>query len=288
MARCATNCRELTITRLAWEEILETASGAALLVEAHRQLAELDLRAGCFDDAGRHLETAAELAGKSLAASEAASCWLVYADYLANRLLVRKAREAVASACHFAEKTGNPAVISGPTGYAGLVAAICGRAPEASDLVERALRIALDQELPEQTALAYRRRANVCEYRADYTGEAAAHLEAIRYCRNARERAGELSCLSCLAGAYFRTGEWKDASETADAVLRDRKAHPAYQAIARAVRAQLPFFGANNAARRGFLIEVWANLDNSAVSSESTFKSFGRGHFTWKTRVIAN
>ena len=70
---------------------------------------------------------------------------------------------------------------------------MCGRAPEASDLVERALRIALDQELPEQTALAYRRRANVCEYCADYVGETAAHLEAIRYCRTARERRPENS-----------------------------------------------------------------------------------------------
>ena len=65
---------------------------------------------------------------------------------------------------------------------------MCGRSPEASSLVERALRIALDQELPEQTALAYRRRANVCEYGADYTGEAAAHLEAIRYCHVPSEK----------------------------------------------------------------------------------------------------
>ena len=179
---------------------------------------------------------------KALAASEAAGCWLAYADYLANRLKVRKARKAIATACRFAEMSENPALLSEAVGYAGLVAAMCGQAPEASDLVERALRIALYQGLPEHTALAYRRRANVCECGADYTGEAAAHLEAIRYCRAAGEKAGELSCLSCLAGDYFRTGEWKDASETTDAVLRDRKAHPAYQAMARTVRAQLAAF----------------------------------------------
>ena len=48
------------------------------------------------------------------------------------------------------------------------------------------MRIALDQGLPEHTALAYRRRANLCEYGADYTGEAA--LEAIRYCRQPERR----------------------------------------------------------------------------------------------------
>ena len=242
MARCALNCREDRIARLAWEEIIEIASDAERLVEARRQLAELDLREGSFDEAGRHLETAAKLAERTLAASEASHCWLAYADYLANRLLVRKAREAVAAACCFAEKSANMALLSETIGYAGLVAAMCGRASEASDLVERALRLALEQGLPVQTALAYRRRANVCEYCADYVGETAAHLEAIRYCRRAGEKAGELSCLSCLAGAYFRTGEWKDATQTADAVLRDRKAHPAYRALARTVRAQLAAF----------------------------------------------
>ena len=288
MARCAINCREATIARRAWEEILETASDAARLVEAHRQLAELDLGEGCFDDAGRHLETAAELAGKSLAASEAANCWLAYADPLANCLLVGKAREAIASACHFAEKSGDPAVISEAIGYAGLVAAMCGRAPEASDLVERALRIALDQELPEQTALAYRRRANVCEYRADYTGEAAAHLEAIHYCRTARERAGELSCLSCLAGAYsglanggtLRRPQMPSCA-TGESIPPIRQSRAQYVL-------NWPFFGANNGARRGFSIEVWSNLDNSAASPESTFKCFGLRPFTLKTRANSN
>ena len=112
MARCALNCRDYQIARLAWEEIIEMASDVERLVEAHRQLAELDLREGSFDEAGRHLETAAQLAERTLAASDVSHCWLAYADYLANRLLVRKAREAVASACRFAEKSENMALIS--------------------------------------------------------------------------------------------------------------------------------------------------------------------------------
>lgn len=90
MARCALNCRDYQIARLAWEEIVEMTSDLERLVEAHRQLAELDLREGSFDKAGRHLETAAKLAERTLAASDASHCWLAYADHLANRLLVRK------------------------------------------------------------------------------------------------------------------------------------------------------------------------------------------------------
>ena len=106
---------------------MKYAPDTGRLVEPHRKLAELDLGAGSFDEPGRHLELAAELAEKALAASEAACCWLAYADYLANRLLVRKAREAVATACGFAEKSEDPGLLSEAVGYAGLVAAMCGR-----------------------------------------------------------------------------------------------------------------------------------------------------------------
>jgi hypothetical protein len=90
-----------------------------------------------------------------------------------------------------------------------------------------------DQELPEQTALAYRRHRGEDELR-----RRRAHLEAIRYCRTAGEKAGELSADGLAAySALAREGRF----QTADVVLRDRKAHPVYQAIA-AWRAQLAVF----------------------------------------------
>lgn len=242
MARCAMNCREDAIARLAWEEILEMTSDPGRCVEALRQLAALEQVGGELEEAGRHLEQAARLAEEKLPAADAAQCWLAWADYLANRLLVTRAREAAQTAREHAEKSKSHALISETVGYCGLVAAMGGRAEEASDLADLSLRIAVDHDLPEQTALAYRRRANICEYAADYTGEAAAHLQAISYCRSLGERSGEISCLSCLANACFRTGEWKDALETANSVLKDRKAHPAYHAIARMVPAMIAAF----------------------------------------------
>ena len=242
MARCAINCREDTVARFAWEEILDITSDPARRVEALRQLAAVRQMTGELEEAASNLEEAARLAAEMLPSEDAARCWLAWADYLANRLLVTKAREAAKTAWEHAEKSKSHALISETVGYCGLVAAMAGRAAEASDLADLSLRIAVDHDLPEQTALAYRRRANICEYSADYTREAAAHLQAITYCRSLGERGGEISCLSCLANAYFRTGEWKEASETANTVLKDRKAHPAYHAIARMVPAMLAAF----------------------------------------------
>ena len=163
MARSAMNCREHSIARLAWEEICEMTPDTKRLVEAHRRARRARFECRMLRRSWSPSRNRCGAGRRKLTAYEAAGCWLAYADYLANRLLVRKAREAVASACRQAEKSENPALISEAIGYAGLVAAMCGRASEASELVERALKIALDQELPEQTALAYRRRANVCD-----------------------------------------------------------------------------------------------------------------------------
>ena len=191
MARCAVNCREHSIARLAWEETLEIAPDAGRLVEAHRQLAELDLHSKRFDGGpGRHLELAAELAEKALAASEAAGCWLAYADYLANRLLVRKAREAVATACRFAEKSENPARFPkrsatrdwSPPCAAGLPKwpswsnALCG-SPLIKDFPSTPRWLTVAEPTCASTA------------RTMPAGEAAAHLEAIRYCRTAGRKA---------------------------------------------------------------------------------------------------
>jgi hypothetical protein len=66
IARCALNCREHRVARLAWQEIIEVASDSGQLVEARRQLAELYLREGSFDEPGRQLETAAKLAESRL------------------------------------------------------------------------------------------------------------------------------------------------------------------------------------------------------------------------------
>ncbi len=62
----------------------------------------------------------------------------------------------------------------------GFAAAMGGRAVDAAKLVEQALHIALEHHLPEQTALAYRRRATIRVWlRGRDRNEVAAHREAI-------------------------------------------------------------------------------------------------------------
>ena len=66
-------------------------------------------------------------------------------------------------------------------------------------------------------------------------------------------------------------------SQTADAVLRDGKAHPAYQAIARTVRAELAVFRGEQRSAARLLDRSLIELRQLAASLESIFKYFGRG-----------
>jgi DNA-binding CsgD family transcriptional regulator len=140
-----------------------------------------------------------------------------------------------------AETSQSAALLSEVRGWDGLVSAMAGDHKSATALIEESLRLALENDLPEQAALAYRRRANIAEYCSNYSGEVEAHKAAIQYCR--KEGVGDqASCLSCLAYASFRTGDWQDALESGAAVRDDPDAHPALKAMAACVEGLIAAF----------------------------------------------
>jgi DNA-binding CsgD family transcriptional regulator/tetratricopeptide (TPR) repeat protein len=233
-ARCASNGGRLDAVRSAWEELADYASDNSLPlleVESLRQLA------GCADDAFRiadFLSRAADIAERHLTAAQAFPHVMALVDHLANRARLTLAQAAMDRAFALAVSTEDPALLSEAFSWQGLLAAMTGRHQAAQQSIEEGLRIALNHDLKDQAALAYRRRANICDYQGNYPGEQSQHHEAIQYCRSNR-RDGEMTCLSCLAYACFRLGDWKDALSTAKTVLADPAAHPALKAIAQAV-----------------------------------------------------
>ena len=233
-ARCAANAGDWPAAAAAWEEIGEFARDAkmpALQADALRQLA------GCSHDpvrVGECLEKAAQIAGAELPPQLAISHILARVDHLAGRMRIAAAAAVLSTADELAHASGDPAWISEVLGWRGLLAAMAGRHEEARQRVMESLRLALDHDLKEQAALAYRRQANICEYAGDYHGERDHHHEAIRYCRS-RKVDGETVCMSCLAYVCFRTGEWKDALATARKVLTAEGSHPALAALSQAV-----------------------------------------------------
>jgi DNA-binding CsgD family transcriptional regulator/tetratricopeptide (TPR) repeat protein len=220
MARCATNARDTTAARDAWEELATYAAESghhALRVDALHELAAL-----LSDPAktGTILLDAAETASRGLSPADAFRHWIAYVDHLSNRVRIRPALEAFVQAESAAEQSKDPALRSEMLGWKGLLAALSGEAREATRWVEESLRLAIEHQLPAQTAIAYRRRANIADYAGNYHAEMDHHGIAIRYCRES-DTGGEEICMSCMAYACFRTGDWKDALATARQVLSE-------------------------------------------------------------------
>jgi DNA-binding CsgD family transcriptional regulator/tetratricopeptide (TPR) repeat protein len=240
-ARCASNAGDSSSAASAWQEIEGYARDAGrpeLQAEALRQLAAYS------DDPvrlGECLERAAQIAEVDLPPRSAVPHLLARVEHLAGRMRIAAASEVVSKAGELALACGEPSLVSEVLGWQGLLAAMAGRHEEANERVRQSLRLALDHDLKEQAALAYRRQANICDYAGDYSGQRDHHHEAIRYCRT-REVDGEIVCMSCLAYVCFRTGEWKEALSTARKVLSGEGTHPVLAAISHGVTGLIAAF----------------------------------------------
>lgn len=241
MARCATNARLTDEARKAWEELAghgRESGRHELRADALHQLAML---APDLVKAGVLLAEAAKLAAEELAPEHAYRHGLAHVDLLVNRVRVAAAREAFTTVEDAALRSGNPALHSEMLGWKGLIAAMAGEAEDATRHVEEGMSIAIAHQLPEQVAFAYKRRANIADYAGKYSLEKHSHDVAIRYCRESQ--AGEaVVCMGCLSYACFRTGDWKEALDTAREVLGEPDLHPGLRSIAGAVKGMIAAF----------------------------------------------
>lgn len=139
--------------------------------------------------------------------------WFAYARFLLDNIRVSDALRADETALRACQELEQPALQSEILAHAALASAMKGDSKEALERIEKALTIAISNELPEQIAIAYRRKANIMEYSGDYVGYRDLELESLDRCR--MEGWDELthSCLSCVSFAFFRLGQWKQSSE---------------------------------------------------------------------------
>ncbi|QJE96349.1 LuxR C-terminal-related transcriptional regulator [Luteolibacter luteus] len=255
MARCATNARLTDEARKAWEELADHARDTGkhdLRADALHQLAILSADPV---RAGELLAEASKLATRELGPEEAFRHGLAHVDLLVNRVRVAAAKLAFVAVEEAALKSKNPALQSEMLGWKALIAAMAGEAGDATRFVEEGMQIAITHQLPEQVAFAYKRRANIADYAGQYSLEKHSHNVAIRYCRES-QTGEEIVCMGCLSYACFRTGDWKEALDTAREVLGQPDLHPGLRAIAGGVRGMIAAF-------RGEKASAFRHLDEA-------------------------
>jgi DNA-binding CsgD family transcriptional regulator/tetratricopeptide (TPR) repeat protein len=272
MARCARHARDLGAARLAWEEILATCRATGSTegeVEAHNQLAEFSQLLGDHTAAVSSLRKAAELRQRTGSDLQAARQWFALASYLTSRIRVRDALAALALAREAAEKAEHVGLRSEIFALEGFVLAMMAKHDEARARVDSSLRLALDNGLPMQAAIAYRLLADLRDFKADYGGARDAQLHAISFCRQQGSVSEEHMCLGCLGYALFRTGQWRRAIENARKVLVNEDAFPLARAAVAVVPAMIGVLRGERRHANARLVEALLQLrTNNVVTLE--------------------
>ena len=244
-ARASANVDDRELRQETLEELLEMSGESGdreAELEANCQLADLALSSGQRNEAKRRLKLCAELAtdiGDPLAE---AKTWFRYAGFLADTIRTRESIDASTRAMKAAEQAGRMDLLSEAMALNALSHAMIGKAEEAYSRIDKAITIAIDNELPEQIAIAYRRKANVNEYSGNYLEYRDLELESLERCRIDGHDELESSCLSCVSYAFFRLGQWKRSLEAAREALEVKRVEGELRSVATTARACIAAF----------------------------------------------
>ncbi len=245
MARCAGNTGDQDSARMAWEEILEMSGDSEDFVsqiEANRQLADLAAKRADRMEMKQRLRLAAQLSSQCGDLLEEAKQWQIYAQFLADYVRLRESIEACNIALKAANLADDPGLQSEIIALSALVHAMSGKSDDAYELIDRAIQIAIEHELPDKLTIAYRRKANVNEYSCNYTAYLELEMEALDRCRLNGEKSAEQACLSCLSYAFFRLGRWKQSMDACKSAIDEMGVEGELLAVATAVKGCIAAF----------------------------------------------
>jgi len=242
MGRCARNVNDLVRCRMAWEELLEMSirdDDLASRLEANRRLAELASQGRDRTEKRQRLEEAARLSSLMKDPHQEAKDWYSYGGFLLENIRVREGSEATSRALEAVVRSGDRALETEILALNALSYAMQGNAVEAFERIEIAITVAIDNELPEQLAIAYRRKANIHEYSGEYREYLNVELESLDRCRAGGWDGLEQSCWSCLSFAFFRLGQWKQSSDAVREAVEVKRVDGELLAVATTVKACL-------------------------------------------------
>lgn len=214
MARCASNCLDHQATSLALEELLEMARQESSLkeqVELNQRLAQLATARGDHLQARERLAAGAAIAEDAGFLKQANSLRRRLAQAQGDSLHLRDALDTLQIVREASLTSQDWSLLSDTLAYAAMLTAMLGSIKEANTLLNEALTLAIDKDLPDQITTAYRRQANINEYASNYEAYRDSELAALDRCRTLDQKEGTQACLTCVSYAFFRLGQYEQS-----------------------------------------------------------------------------
>lgn len=249
MARCANNCLDHQTAAIALEELLEMASLTESIeeqIELNQRLAQAALARGDQLQARERFEAGAAIADTIGQTAQGARMRRRLAQAQGDALRLREALTTLSTVENAAKSCEEWTLLSDTLAYAAMLTAMLGRIQEARQMLDEALTLAIEKDLPDQITNAYRRQANINEYASNYEAYRDSELAALDRCRTLDQQGGTQACLTCVSYAFFRLGQYQESLLAIDEAVNLLKVDGELLAGALCVKACIQAFQTTN------------------------------------------
>lgn len=154
---------------------------------------------------------------------DSASEYLTAASKSTGMIKLDNAIVLTSKAIELSDKTNNFEIKAKSLGLKGNVLSMTGNYSKGRETVQKALELALENNLNEAASEIYRRLASTMEYASDYTSAKEAYYSAYNFCVSTGSDVSAQICLSCMSYVLFQTGEWKKSLQISDDVVKNTK-----------------------------------------------------------------
>jgi DNA-binding CsgD family transcriptional regulator/DNA-binding FrmR family transcriptional regulator len=174
--------------------------------------------------------------------AEAALEYLISAGRNSAMQKYDRALESADSAVRMADEAKRPDLKARALGLYGNILAMQGKYTAGTDVVRKALTIALRSRDAEAASEVYRRLASTLEYASDYPAARDAYFSAYDYCMSTGENVNAQVCLGCMSYILFQTGDLKSSTEVCKKVIQSPDSPEGSKAVAYGITGLISLF----------------------------------------------
>lgn len=194
--------------------------------EVQRSLALVYSLQGKSGSALKSRETSMRVFQEAGLAVEAAVEAIATVIPLVASLQLAEAEKNVQVAVDLAEKSEKKDLHVQALGLKAFILAMSGDYQQALDIGQESLTIALENDLVEAAAAAYRRMGGVLEYASNFPGAKEAYFTAMDHCQRRGADVLAHDCMGCLAYVLFRSGDWIRSTSLCQQIMSFKDSPP--------------------------------------------------------------
>ena len=229
LAQYAQLSGQLIVSEKAWLELVESPviqNDHERYADMQRSLAIVYSLQGKSGSALKSRETSMKVFQEAGMAVETAIEAIATVAPLVGSLQLAEAEKNIQVAVELAEKSERKDLHVRALGLKAFILAMTGDYQQALDIGQTSLAIALENNLVEAAAAAYRRMGGVLEYASNFPGAKEAYFTALDHCQRRGAEVLAHDCMGCLAYVLFRSGDWARSTSICQQIISFKDSPP--------------------------------------------------------------